>query len=71
MRNRNKCVFLSADHLDRQADARMEEAAQLPEGDARQHALRNAAQLRTYALMKRVLAPPSNPAPKLKQSRLS
>ena len=57
MRNRNKVVFLTADHLEEQADARSSEAKQLPEGEARQHALRNAAQLRTYAAMKRVLTP--------------
>jgi hypothetical protein len=57
MRNRNKVVFLTADHLEEQADARASEANQLPEGEARQHALRNAAQLRTYAAMKRVLTP--------------
>ena len=57
MRNRNKVVFLTADHLEEQADARASEAKQLPEGEARQHALRNAAQLRTYAAMKRVLTP--------------
>ena len=57
MRNRKKVVFLTADHLDEQADARISEAQQLPEGEARQNALRNAAQLRMYASMKRVLAP--------------
>jgi hypothetical protein len=57
MRNRNKVVFLTADHLEEQADARASEAKQLPEGEARQHALRNAAQLRTYAAMKRVFTP--------------
>lgn len=57
MRGRNKVVFLSAEHLEAQADARTSEAKQLPEGEARQNALRAAAQLRTYASMKRVLAP--------------
>jgi hypothetical protein len=57
MRNRKKTEFLAADHLDEQADARASEAKQLPEGEARQNALRNAAQLRTYASMKRALAP--------------
>jgi hypothetical protein len=56
MPNRNKVVFLSADHLDKQADARTSEAKQLPEGEARQNALRNAAQLRVYASVKRALA---------------
>jgi hypothetical protein len=57
VRNRNKVVFLTADHLDEQADARATEAKRLPEGEARQNALRNAAQLRVYASMKRALAP--------------
>jgi hypothetical protein len=57
MRNRNKVVFLTADHLEGQADARASEAKQLPEGEARQNALRNAAQLRMYASMKRALTP--------------
>jgi hypothetical protein len=57
MRNKNKVTFLTADHLEEQADARTSEAKQLPEGEARQNALRNAAQLRMYASMKRVLTP--------------
>jgi hypothetical protein len=57
VRNRNKVAFLTADHLDEQADARASEAKQLPEGEARQNALRNAAQLRVYASMKRALTP--------------
>ena len=56
-RNRKKVVFLTADQLEEQADARASEAEQLPEGEARQNALRNAAQLRVYAFMKRALAP--------------
>jgi hypothetical protein len=57
MRQKNKIVFLTAEHLEEQADARAGEAAQLPDGEARQNALRNAAQLRVYASMKRALAP--------------
>jgi hypothetical protein len=57
MRNRKRVEFLTADHLDEQADARASEAKQLPEGEARQNALRNAAQLRMYATMKRALTP--------------
>jgi hypothetical protein len=57
MRNKNKVAFLTADHLEEQADARASEATQLPEGEARQNALRNAAQLRMYASMKRLLTP--------------
>jgi hypothetical protein len=59
MRHNNRTTFLTADHLEAQADARASEAKQLPEREARQNALRNAAaQLRVYASMKRVLAPP-------------
>jgi hypothetical protein len=57
MRQKNKLVFLSPDHLEEQADARASEAKRLPEGEARQNALRNAAQLRVYASMKRALTP--------------
>jgi hypothetical protein len=57
MHHRNKTTFLTADHLQAQADARANEAKQLPEGEARQNALRNAAQLRVYASIKRALAP--------------
>ena len=56
-RNRKKVVFLTADHLEEQADAHASEAEQLPDGEARQNALRNAAQLRVYAFMKRALTP--------------
>lgn len=56
-RNRKKVVFLTAEHLEEQADARASEAEQLAEGEARQNALRNAAQLKVYAFMKRALAP--------------
>jgi hypothetical protein len=59
MRQKKKTTFLTADHLEEQADARDSEAKQLPEGEARQNALRNAVQLRTYASMKRALAPQS------------
>jgi hypothetical protein len=54
-----KVVFLTADELEEQADRRAREAERLPEGETRQHALRNAAQLKVYASMKRVLAPPT------------
>jgi hypothetical protein len=57
MPQKNKMVFLTAEHLEAQADARVGEAKQMPEGEARQNALRNAAQLRVYASMKRTLAP--------------
>jgi hypothetical protein len=56
-RHNKKVVFLTADELEEQADRRAREAEQLPEGEARQHAIRNAAQLKMYASMKRVLAP--------------
>jgi hypothetical protein len=57
MAGRNKIVFLTAEHLEAQADARAGEAKQLPEGEARQNALRSAAQLQVYASMKRTFAP--------------
>jgi hypothetical protein len=56
-RNRKKTVFLTADQLEELADARAREARQLPDGEARQNALRDAAQLRVYATMKRALTP--------------
>jgi hypothetical protein len=56
-RHNKKVVFLTADELEEQADRRAREAEQLPEGEARQHAIRNAAQLKVYASMKRVFAP--------------
>ena len=61
MRNKEKTIFLSAAHLEEQAVARLREADQLSPGEARQHALNNATQLRSYAAMKRLLvpAPPS------------
>lgn len=61
MRPKEKTLFLSADHLEEQANARIREAEQLPNGEARQNALRNAAQLRSYADMKRLLAPVPKP----------
>ena len=57
MRSKEKIIYLSADHLEERAASRVREAEQLPPGEARQHALRNAAQLRSYAAMKRYLAP--------------
>jgi hypothetical protein len=57
MRPKKKMVFLTPEHLEEQADARAQAARQLPEGEARQNALRNAAQLRVYAEMKRALSP--------------
>jgi hypothetical protein len=57
MRNREKMILLSAVRLEERAAARIREAEDLPQGQARQHALNNAAQLRSYADMKRLLAP--------------
>ena len=57
MRNRNKVAFLPPDRLEELADAVASEAKQWPEGEVRQNALRNAAQLRMYATMKRALTP--------------
>ena len=56
-RSRKKVTFLTADQLEEQADAAASEAKQLPDGEARQNALRDAAQLRVYATMKRALTP--------------
>jgi hypothetical protein len=57
MRSAEKVTYLTADHLEERAAAKIRDAEQLPPGDARQHALKNAAQLRSYAAMKRYLAP--------------
>ena len=57
MFNKEKVIFLSADHLEERAASRVRQAEQLPPGEARQHALKNAAQLRIYADMKRLLVP--------------
>jgi hypothetical protein len=56
-RNRKKATFLSANQIDEQAAARIIEAEHLPPGEARDSALRNAAHLRAYASMKRLLEP--------------
>jgi len=57
MRSTEKIACLTADHLEERAAAKIRDAERLPPGDARQHALKNAAQLRSYAAMKRYLAP--------------
>jgi hypothetical protein len=57
MHAREKIIFLSAEHLQEQADARIREAELLPVGEARQNALNNAAQLRSYAKLKLLLSP--------------
>jgi hypothetical protein len=57
MRNRTKAIFLTADQLEERAAARIRQGEQLPPGEARKHALKNAAQLRSYAAMKRLLVP--------------
>ena len=57
MRSTEKNIYLTADHLEQRAAVRIREAEQLPPGEARQHALNNAAQLLSYAAMKRYLAP--------------
>jgi hypothetical protein len=61
MHAREKIIFLSAEHLQEQADARFREAEMLPVGEARQNALNNAAQLRSYARLKRLLSPAGTP----------
>ena len=55
-RNRAKVEFPSADALEEQANAYAREAQRVPDGEARRKALHKAAELRAYALMKRVLA---------------
>jgi hypothetical protein len=50
-------TYLTADRLEERAAVRIREAEQLPPGPVRQHALKNAAQLLSYAAMKRHLAP--------------
>jgi hypothetical protein len=62
MRNRKKPAYLTADQLDKKAAARIVEADKLPPGEARRLAFKNAAQLRTYAEMKRLLSPPGSRA---------
>lgn len=63
MHSKEKATCLSADDLEERATLRIREAEQLAPGAARQHALKNAAQLRSYAAMKRYLAlPPSKVA---------
>jgi hypothetical protein len=57
MRSNENMTYLTADHLEERAAVRIREAEQLPLGPARQHALKNAAQLLSYAAMKRHLAP--------------
>jgi hypothetical protein len=49
MRSKESITYLSADDLEERAIARIREAEQLAPGAARQHALKNAAQLRSYA----------------------
>jgi hypothetical protein len=49
-------TYLTADYLEERAASKTREAEQLPPGEARRHAFNNAAQLRSYAAMKRNLA---------------
>jgi hypothetical protein len=56
-RNRGKAVFLTADQLEKLADAAVGQASQLPQGEERRSALSLAARLRVFATMKRALAP--------------
>ena len=56
-RNRNKAVFLTADQLEKLADAAAGQARQLLEGEERRSALSLAARLRVFATMKRALTP--------------
>jgi hypothetical protein len=56
MRSREKIAYLTADHLEERAAAKVREAEQSPPGEARQHAPRNVAQLLSFAALKRHLA---------------
>ena len=47
MRSRERPVVLTADQLEDRASARITNAERLPPGEARQRALKNAAQLRS------------------------
>jgi len=57
MQTGEKISHLTPDRLEERAAAKIRDAEQLPPGEARQRALNNAAQLRSYAAMKRYLAP--------------
>ena len=57
-RNMDKAVFLTADQLEKLADAAASQASHLLEGKERS-ALSLAARLRVYATMKRALTPPA------------
>jgi len=52
-----KVAFLTADQLEKLADAAARQANQLLEGEERRRALSLAARLRVYAIMKRALTP--------------
>jgi hypothetical protein len=54
---RENITTLSVVALEERVTARVREAERLPPGEARQHALKNAAQLRSYAETKRLMAP--------------
>jgi hypothetical protein len=56
-RYRNKVAFLTADQMEKLADAAARQANQLLEGEERRSALSLAARLRVYAIMKRALTP--------------
>jgi hypothetical protein len=56
MRSTETNTYLTADHWQERAAAKIRDAELLPPGDARQHVLKSAAQLRSYAAMKRYLA---------------
>jgi hypothetical protein len=54
---RKKVAFLTADQMEKLADAAARQASQLLEGEERRSALSLAARLRVYAIMKRALTP--------------
>jgi hypothetical protein len=55
MRNKTKKIYLSADQLEKRAAEKLQQAEQLPAGEAQQYAIKIAGQLRSYAAMKRLL----------------
>ena len=55
MHPREAATYLTVDHLELRAAAKIRDAERLRPGGARQHALRNAAQLLCFAAMKRDL----------------
>jgi hypothetical protein len=53
MPSNEKIIHLTADYLEERAASRVRDAEQLPPGEAQQHVLEYAAQLRSYAAIRR------------------